>query len=263
MSVITVTPTVELGTTPPRVRLDVSDSGLPGYTQANVVRHDPNGETVPVRTPSGGPVTLATSGANRVGVVYDYEAPFGQAVTYSTAESPTVISASVVSGADQVWLIHPGVPELSRPVIVAEFGERIRRTATTVYRPMGRRTGVPHSDGQRKAPEYALTLRTDNETERVGLEALTEDAGTLLLNVPASNGWGIGAEYLSVGDLAEARLWEYAGEQRRYWTLPCTVVERPAGGTQAERTMLDLMVYPTLAQLAAAYPNLAAVLAGP
>jgi hypothetical protein len=46
-------------------------------------------------------------------------------------------------------------------------------------------------------------------------------------------------------------------------TVPFTVVARPAGGTQSQRTLADLLVYPTITALNAQYVNLAAVLAGP
>ena len=70
---------------------------------------------------------------------------------------------------------------------------------------------------------------------------------------------------LTVGPfyVADAPVIEYGAEQRRMNVLPYVVVDRPAGGTQAERTLLDLLEYPTLADLAAAYDSLYDVLAGP
>jgi hypothetical protein len=45
--------------------------------------------------------------------------------------------------------------------------------------------------------------------------------------------------------------------------IPYQVVDRPAGGTQAERTLLDLLQFATLADIAAAYATLFDVAAGP
>lgn len=264
MSTITVTPTVELGTNPPRVRLDVVDANIPEYFAANVVRHDPDGRTVPVRTPDGLPLVLTTSGATRVGLVYDYEMQYGASVTYSTLESPSTISASVIVAEARVWLIPPGVPELAQPLRVQNFGARTRRAIQTVHQPLGRREPVVHTDGRRKAPEYELTVLTQTLGEELLLDALLEDTSTLLLNVPAGSGYGIGAEYVSVGDVVEGRLSRLAAEPLRSWSLTCTVTSRPVGGTQAERTYLDVLTsFATYADVMTAYDSYLDLLAGP
>jgi hypothetical protein len=46
--------------------------------------------------------------------------------------------------------------------------------------------------------------------------------------------------------------------------MPFQVVDRPVGGSQAQRTLADLIApYPTLGDLKAAYPTLADLLSGP
>ena len=224
-----------------------------------VTRLDPVGRTVPVRTTDGNPLALSAG----VGLVYDYEAPFGEPVTYSTLEDTASVSAEVTVDEPDVWLIHPGVPEISMPVNVASFGSRTRAVARGVYRPMGRKNAVVQTDGQRKAAESVLELNTFTLDEIARFETLTEDASDLLLNIPAGLGWGVASCYVSLGDLEEGRLIEYAAEPRRMHVLPFMVVDRPAGGTQAERTLLDLTTFATLADLAAAYDTLFDVLAGP
>jgi hypothetical protein len=129
MSTVTVAPTVELSNVPPRVRLDVTDSGTPNLFATTVMRLDPDGALRPVRTQDGAPLTLGTSGSNRVGLVYDYEAPYGAPVSYSTLESPSTVSNPVTVDESRVWLVHPGVPALSLPITVAEIGERKRSRA--------------------------------------------------------------------------------------------------------------------------------------
>lgn len=334
MSTVTVVATVEPTTTPPRVRLDVTDrQANPEIASTTVTRRNPNGTTTVVRTPDGNPLTLTSRGTRtvtdgattassttvtsataaftaddvgatisggsipagtsissvtngtavvisaaatatatavsvtisgpRIGTVYDYEAPYGAPVSFSTRESPTVVSAEVTVPADGVWLTHVGVPALSMPISVASFGSRTRAVQRGVYRPMGRKFPVVHTDGQRKAPEGTIELNTFTLPEMAAFESLTEDGAVLLLNVPADLGWGVPTAFVSLGDIEENRLIEYAGEPRRVMVLPYLVVDAPTGGTTAARSLDSLLVYPTLNEVAAAYPTLNDLLAGP
>lgn len=259
MSTVTVTANVEPGFWPPRVRLDVTATGLPAVTSTTVTRLDPDGTVSPVRTPDGNPLTLSSG----YGLVYDYEAPYQAPVSYSTTASPSFVSSEVTIPEARVWLIHPGVPALSMPVTIASFADRARRAQRAVFYPMGRANPVVFTDGSRKGVESAVELRTDTLEELAALEAITADSSVLLFNIPAGLKWGVPTCYISVGDIGEARLVDYAGEPKRYVTLPYQVVDRPVGGSQAQRTLADLLVYPTLADLQAAYPTLADLLAGP
>lgn len=263
MSTVTVTATVELSNTPPRVKLDVTDIGTPNLFAVTVTRLDPDGRVVPVRTADGNPLTLTTSGANRVGLLYDYEMPYGSVVTYSTEESPSTTSAEVTVAETRTWLIHPGVPAISVPVTISSLSARARRVQRGVLYPLGRSTPVVQTGGVRQSAEYDLQLFTSTDDERAGINTLIADAGTLLLNVPSTNRWGVSAEYVSVGDIAENRVARFVGNPFRTWDLPCTVVDRPSGGTQAQRVYSDLLVYATYADLKAAYVDYAALLAGP
>lgn len=263
MATITVVPTVEAGNSPPRVKLDVTDTGTPALFAATVTRMNPDGSTSVVRTATGGPVVLSTSGSNRVGQVYDYAMPYGAAVSYSTVESPGTVSAGVTVAASRAWLVHPSVPSISRPITIADVSARQRRVMRGVYYPMGRRNPVVQTDGARKAAEYTLSLYVGTAQERDDLESLIDDASVLLLNVPADLGWGIGAEYVSVGDTSEERVGRFLGESSRVFRLPLTVVDSPVGGTTAERTYADLLTFSSYAELNAAYATYAALLAGP
>lgn len=255
---VTVTPTVELSNVPPRIRLDVSASA--GETSATVTRLDPDGRTVPVRSSDGAPLPISGTTA----LLYDYEMQYGAAVSYSSLQSPATVSAQVAVGESRVWLIHPGVPELSQPLTVAELSERKRPVQQGVYRPMGRRYAVVQTDGQRKAPEFTLSIYTATGAERDAVEDLLEDAGTLLLNVPAGKGWGIGADYVAVGDSTESRYGRFLGYSDRRWDLPLVVVGRPFGGTQSQRTYVDVLAtYTSYTQVQAAYSSYFSLLAGP
>lgn len=262
MATVTVTPTVEASTgptDPPRVRLDVLDSGGPAITSVVVVRHDADGRTVPVRTTDGGPLGISPGG-----LIYDYEMPLGTSVAYSTEEDPATVSASVQVDDASAWLTHPGVPELSRAIALQSISERTRRTERAVFYPLGRARPVVHTDGQRKAPAYSITLLTYTLDELDDALALLDDSSVLLLNVPADKGWGFGAEYVSLGDVTERRASRYVGDPMRFIDLTLVVVDRPAGGTQAERTWADVMVdYATWADVMAAHPTWLSLLAGP
>jgi hypothetical protein len=263
VSTVSVVPTVDAASTPPRVQLAVTDTGTPNLFTTTVTRLNPDGSTSVVRTPDGNPLALVTSGANRVGSMYDYEAPYGAAVSYSTQESPGTVSAEVTVPASKAWLVHPSVPSISTQITIASLSERQSKVQRGVYYPMGRRSPVVQSDGQRKAAEYTLGVYTATDTDRAAIVGLLEDAAVLLLNVPADLGWGIGAEYIAIGDVTETRPVPFLGNPDRIFSLPVTVVDAPVGGTTAARTYSDLLNFSTYAALNAAYPTYAALLAGP
>jgi len=264
VSTVTVVATPEPANLPPRVRLDVTDTGTsPAITATTVTRLNPDGITSPVRTNDGNPLSLTTSGSNRVGLLYDYEMAYGAPVQYSTMETPGSSSAQVTISVSDIWLIHVGVPALSRPIIVSTWGERKRPVARGVFHPMGRAAAVVQTSGVRQAAEYDLTVLTLTDADADALDDLIADAGTVLLNIPATKNINRPSEYVSVGDITQAGLTRLAAEPGRLWTLPCTVVDRPVGGSQAERTLLDLLDFPTLNDIRSAYTSLNAVLAGP
>lgn len=259
MATITVTPTVEASNVPPRVRLDIADSGTPAVTQTTVTRLNPDGSLVPVRTYDGNPVALTSGTA----LLYDYEAPYGQAVSYSSTESASVVSAQVTVPETRIWLVHPGVPALSTPITVQSWGEVTVRATQGVFWPMGRSTPVVVTDGARKSAQFTLTVLTGTSDEAASMAALLGDLGSLLLNIPASKNAGRPTGYVAVGDVQVSRPSRITSEAARLWTLDCTDIDRPVGGSQAQRTYVDLLSYPTYAALQAAYPSYTALLAGP
>jgi hypothetical protein len=261
MSVITVAATVEASNVPPRVKLVATDTGSPAFVTTTILRNDPDGSQVPVRTATGGGATLSGGTVT----VYDYEMPYGQAVTYTSLETPANVTTPVQVDASQVWLIHPGIPSLSLPIRLGRgsLTKRTRAVTRAVFWPMGRSTPVVIGDGSRKSIESQLVVVTATIPERVSLEELTADASPLLLNVPTTLGYNFETCYISVGDIDETVVTEMVTETYMTVTLPFTVVDRPAGGSQSARTFADLLVYPNLAALKNAYPTFAAVLAGP
>ena len=256
---VTIAATVEPATesVPPRVLLNVTATA--GETSATITRQDPDGRIFPVRTATGDPLAISAGS----GLLYDYEAPFGQQVWYSSLEDPASYTQATVDEA-QAWLINVGVPVLSVPIRVQSWGPRVRKVQQGVYYPMGRRTPVVHTDGQRRSAEHTLTLLTFTAAEQQALLALVDDASPLLLNVPLSAGAGVAHEYVAVGDLTESRLTRLTSHAMRSWDLPCTVIARPAGGSQATRVLTDLLIdFGSLDDIKASYSSLLDVLAGP
>lgn len=226
---VSITATPEPDGRPPAVRLDVTSD----QSSVSLYRVAQDGSRTPVRSYDGGSVLISGGSA----LVFDYEAPLGEPVRYTADGTGVTDSALVALDTDAVWLVHVGVPALSQPITVLDLGPRERPANQSVRYPIGRRTPIVVTDGRRKAAAYDMLIGTETLEELKGLEALLDDLSPLLLQVPAGDRWGIVSEYVSVGNLVEARyqgMWgHYEG---RRWTLPCTVTARPVGGSQAAVT---------------------------
>lgn len=226
----------QMNTTPPSVRVDVTETGTPSVGTVTVLRTDPDGLTRPVRTPDGGP--LAISGG--VATVTDFEVPYGAAVTYSIAANnvPTV-SGSL--GETDAWLTHLGVPSRSvKLLVIAELADREQDTGAAVLEVMDRARPIIISGATRPAETGGLVVQTTTADELTAMRALLADDAVLLLNMPPSLGYLEPTAYVSVGRLRAARLVDYGPEPRRLWTLPYRVADRPAGGTRALVTHADV-----------------------
>jgi hypothetical protein len=256
---VTVTPTVEASNVPPRIRLDVSASA--GEASTTVLRLDANGTTVPVRTTDGNPLPLSSG----VGLLYDYEVPFQTSVAFSTAETPGTISASVTAPEARIWLIHPGVPSLSMPVamMLPSLMSETYSVKQGVFYPMGRANPIVVTDGARSGAASTLVALVENLSDIKAIRNLVADAGVLFLNIPASMNLGFDTCYIAVGEVQIARLTDVNANPSRTVSLPFVVVDRPAGGSQAQRTLADLLDFPTLAALKSYYPTLLDLAAGP
>lgn len=244
MATLAVTATAYPALSPPRVRLDITASGTPAVPSVTVSRADVSGRSYPVRTSDGGPLPLSGG----VGVLWDYEIPYGTTSTYAVAASgvATVTTTALLDVAD-VWLVHPGVPALSvRVPVVSEIGDLSRPVDRGLFSVVGRSDPIVVGGGARSSAAGTLAVRTRTDAERHALDLLLDDGSALLLNLPVTLGWGMETAYISVGDVTAARTVEYAPQPYREWTLPYQVVTRPAGGSQSERTW---------ATVAAEYPG--------
>lgn len=240
-----ITATVEPAATPPRVRLDVTTTS----TSITLYRVAQDGTQTAVRSYDGGPFPV-TAGTL---VAYDPEAPAGLPVSYTADGTGVTGSAVVTVTSDRVWLSHPGVPSRSQPVTVAKLSERSYEANQSVRYPLGRRFPIAASDGKRKAAAYDLTIRTTTLDDMGAIELLLDDLCPLLLNVPADKGWGQVAEYVAVGKVTAGRIVQWGPQPMREWLLPCSVVDRPPGGSQVDNTYgASLALYPTYADRYAA-----------
>jgi hypothetical protein len=255
MATITLAVTPQESNVPPRVQIDVTDSGTPAITSVTVTRTDNTGRVDVVRTADGGPLTLTTSGTTRVGTLFDYEVPFGTPVTYSTVEQPTAVSSAVTVNADLPWLVHPGVPDRSLAVEFAKgsFDEEALTANSGVFWPLGSAVATVVTDGQRKNAGSTFLLRTDDTTEIAAVRSLIGDAGVLYMNIPPSLGLEVDSQYVAILDVKLRRPSDIGGDPMRVWECPYVPVQRPAGGTQSQWTWADVIAtYPTWADLLAA-----------
>ena len=231
-----LTATPEPGNNPPRIRLDLEYIGA---TEATIVRSDPDGQQIPVRLAD--PATL--DGSNQW-VGYDYESWFGEPTSYAATADAPVISGTVTLDVPDIWLRHPGVPDLSLPIDFQGEGEPTRTVTRSVQQPLGRATPIVVTDGRRRARNGQITIRTATDAEHEALLALLDDTTPLLLDVPTAVPFGpkVRHVWLSIGDLTERRRQvDYAPDPNRVWSAPYDEVGRPAGGIQAQRTYATVL----------------------
>lgn len=229
MATLTLTATPEPAAVPPRVRLDITDSGTPAVTSVVISRLDSDGRYRPVRTSDGGPLPISGG----VATIYDYEPlGYGTPVTYSTnqAGGPTV-TAVLDSGVP--WLVHPGLPSRSVPISISSQDDETFDVAQGIFDILEREDPIVVTGGARSTAASTFGIRTRTSAERRALRLLLSDASPLLLNMPAAMDWGIDPCYITVGTVRRGRTVRYGPFPYREWQLPYRVVGRPAGGTQA------------------------------
>lgn len=244
MTTISLALTVELDNVPPRVRIDVTDTGTPAFDSVWVTRTDSAGNTARVRTDTGEALQLFDDGTQRTGTVYDYEAPFGVPITYATEQRPTSsVTEPIMVDEPRIWLIHPGSPSKSRPIELmrGSLDSMKRGVEAGVFYPLGRRNAVIVSDGRRKGPQSELIVGTETPSELADLYMLLDDAFPLLLNVPPNTGLGVETAYIFINDVDEQRRTDIGGDPARNVSLPFQVVDMPIGGSQSQRTWQDVL----------------------
>ncbi|GAA3018413.1 hypothetical protein [Streptomyces fulvorobeus] len=222
---------------PDRYGVSVALQGLTagGYTYWGLWRVGGDGTMTAVRGSSGDLTKVAITGD--VAVVEDYEAPLGVEVRYyvklwtTTAYRSTMSLPIVVPEPHptEIVLKDPGLPARQTTAVVSKGGQPTwtRRARQGVNPVRGRARPIIISD-MRTSREGTMTLITETSEDLAAMWWLLEPGNALLIQWPSL--WGETDVYVSVGDVAEAPVVEYAEYRDRTWTVPLTEVDRPIGG---------------------------------
>lgn len=234
---LSIAATADPGFSPPRVRIDITDTRTPPATSVTINRTDATGTMYPVRTGDGNPVALSNGQAT----VYDYEAPYSQQLTYAT----DVAGAATVQAFLPVtvpWLVHIGVPSRSITFRMARSSGSLPAETWAmeqgVFNVLGRSTPVVVTGGARTAPASTLPVLCQTSADLAGLRQILSDGMPLLLNTPP--GYGIDPAYIAAGGVTVNRLGGVVSDPYRSVDIAYQVVGRPGGGTQAALTWFDV-----------------------
>lgn len=254
--------TLDPEASPPRAEITINWVGV---ASATLIRTDPNGETLPVRTAE--PATL-TSGAWSG---FDYELPYGVGITYKLSAAGQTTEPSVITGVFNVppaWrsaLIQPAAPVLSVPIrlhegTTATVTRAARRASLAV---LNRARPIVVTD-VRESRSAQLVIWCDTLDERDGLDSLIADGSALRLACDPRLGWDVPQCYVSIGDVTEARAVPGMPDVAyRIVTLPFLEVDRPVTAPPAGVVSVDWTydqlnaIYTSYDQLNAAYANYA------
>jgi hypothetical protein len=238
---------------PPYIEVDLT--GFLG-TMAELTRIDQAGNRVPVRLAN--PASL--DGGSWFG--QDYEAPYGVPCTYECVASLTQVSDPVTLDVETPWLIHPGVPTLSQPLILTAVPQRSFESNQGVHNVMGASKPVVVTDGARRAATYDLAARTETESAALGLEALLLDTQVLLLQIRYAESHRTFYEWVAVGTVTTSSLTDFFGDDLLNWQLSITVTNSPDDANQGARTLAALAAeFSTLHEIAINYATLADIIA--
>ncbi|MEV0444018.1 hypothetical protein AB0I84_23840 [Streptomyces spectabilis] len=202
----------------------------------------------PVRGWSGDLVAQPVGGD--IVVAEDYEAPLGTSVMWrvklwnpSGPGALTYVSDALALPAEtlDVWLVDPALPARSTHATVQTLPDWQTSAKQGVNEVRGRRAPVVISD-VRQSRTGTLALVTHTSDERDDLWWVLASGNPLLLKWPP--GWSEADVYISVGEVTEAHLTEYAEVHDRAWTLALTEIDRPIGGlvgsaSRTWQTVLD------------------------
>lgn len=237
VATVTLIATPDAASTPPRVLLAVTASGTPTVSTVTLSRTDADGNTRLVRTPDGGPLLLSAGAAS----IYDYEIPYGTAVTYSIAEG-SAPSTSAALAVDVPWLVHLGTPTRSVPLdfLRGSSDEESWPIDQGVFPILLRDDPMVITSDTRQSASSTLIVGTDTLEQKNNLRAVLQDGSTLLLNVSPALGLGIETAYVAIGNVTPKRRSDIGTAPFWNFTMPYQTVARPAGGTRAPVTWDDV-----------------------
>lgn len=190
---------------------------------------------------------------------YDYEMPLSiasdmQPITYSAYDGSALVTSSsvtVVVPDCASMLRAPGLPALDVDIEVIHKPEVEYPADMVVLTPLGRETGIPLS-GALSAGRFDLAVRTRTELQAVALMSLLRvSRPTVLAIIPGTR---LRRQYVATGTVQEAPFMPFRSQSPEdggdwsEWTIPCTVVDRPAGRVFGDPTasyQAGLDQYPT------------------
>ncbi|MFD5198803.1 hypothetical protein ACFWM7_01270 [Streptomyces sp. NPDC058375] len=206
-----------------------------GYTYWGLWRQGADGALVPIRGPQSDLTQVSIVGDTVV--VEDYEAPLGMQVRYylkiwTGSSYRSVLSDPVTipePPSTEIVIKDPGLPARQTTAVVSKGGQPqwTRRARQGVNPVRGRSRPIVISD-VRTSREGTMTLVTETAEDLASMWWLLETGNVLLIQWPSL--WGERDVYVSIGDVVEAPVIEYAEYTDRTWTIPLTEVDRPIGG---------------------------------
>jgi hypothetical protein len=213
----------EFGIAPNEIGGSWSRGGLAGGGHVVINYADASGATGTLRN---GALFLNTIG--QYVLTYDYEAPLGQARTYTptlTVGGLTTVGPPVtVTPTTDSWLLKdpldPGTPVFLAKVMPAEF-TAARKRSVGVFQPLGADRPIVINDDTELGIAGTLNVICTSNAERAALKLYLDRFSTLLLQSPFGDNFYI---ELSAD-------WTEKVQQGQYWTIavPFVEVDNPSG----------------------------------
>lgn len=226
--------TTSLGTSPagvPVVNVSVTWTDAPIPASVNVFRIA-NGVRSLVRTAA--PLALS---AGR-GTLRDYEAPFGATSLYVVQAGTGEFTGGAITPTSSVaWLVHPGLPEWSVPLLVEKWPTWQRPVSAAELQPISRVRPIVVST-VRQSARGELGVLTDSLDGAARMERILSGGVPLLLNTGEGQP---AARWVAVGDVSAEPIENYGApvESCVAWSLPLTEVDPPTGVSVAAWTFQD------------------------
>lgn len=229
------TPTLTLTPDSPnaRIQIDVAANSGAATTDALEIQRSLDGGTTweIVRQLEAGHLTPDAT-------VYDYESPNGVATSYrgralhdysgEFAASDWATDSATWESTGW-WLKHPHRPDLNIHLNIHSFPGVTRASRNGAFQPLGAQHQIIVSD-TRGPLVGTVTLRTDTAVERAALDALLDEAATLLLQGRADEE---APGYVRIGNHSRQRFVDRGFVREMLEELEITVVAIPPGNIVA------------------------------
>jgi hypothetical protein len=189
------------------------------------------GETTVLGDVQASGVYLQSNDAASSGYVVDNIEVFSYGASADIAETSSPLTLDAVDA----WLIHPGTPVLSIPIIensndtatrLVEIGEIENATNATIHRILGSATPIPTTTGPRSDDTSTLTIETVTTDEAAAVRALLASDIPILIQIPPDWDLDFNCGFYQVGNVRTSRSDPIINSYRTF-TLPLTKVQSP------------------------------------